>query len=77
MGERLTLDTMLARDLLEQRPQREATEAILELARRGRCELAVTARIREDVPADPLASRIDELQLLAIEQTGSITRLGY
>jgi hypothetical protein len=77
MGQRLTLDTMLARDLLEQRPQREATEAILELAHRGHCELAVTARIREDVPADPLASRIDELQLLAIEETGSITRLGY
>ena len=74
---RLTLDTMLARDLLEQRSQRESTEAILDLAREGHCEIAVTARIREDVPDDPLASRVDELESLGIEVVGSITRLGY
>jgi hypothetical protein len=75
--QRLTLDTMLLQDYWKQRPRRAVTEPLLELARAGGVDLAVTARIREDVPNEPLATEVNRLSQLKVEETGSITRLGY
>jgi hypothetical protein len=75
--EKLTLDTMLLQDYWKQRPRKDAIQKLIELAREGRVKLAVTARIREDVPNEPLAREIDKLSELDIRETGSVTRLGY
>jgi hypothetical protein len=74
---RLTLDTNVLVDHWRERARRQAAEELLELARRGEVELAVTARIREDVPDDPLASEIDKLEEIGVAETGSVTRLGH
>jgi len=72
---RLTLDTSLLLEYLKAQARKDVTEALLDLARDGKVELAVTARVREDVPGEPLASEIDKLE--EITQTGSVTRLDY
>jgi hypothetical protein len=76
-AEELTLDTSLMLEYWKEQSGREATEALLELAREGRVKLAVTARIREDVPSDPLSAEIDKLDELSVEEAGSVTRLDY
>ena len=58
--EKLTLDTMLLQDYRKQRPRKDAIERLVKLAGEGRVDLAVTARIREDVPNEPLASEITD-----------------
>jgi hypothetical protein len=67
---------MLLQDYGKQRPRKDAIERLLELAREGRVDLAVTARIREDIPDEPLASEIKKLAELNVAETGSVTRLG-
>ena len=52
-------------------------ERLLLLAKEDKVDLAVTARIREDVPLSPLAQKLNELPELGINETGSVTRLGY
>jgi hypothetical protein len=74
---RLTLDTNLLQDYWRQRPRRASIEALLDLAQKGEVELAVTARIREHVPEEPLASEIDKLEELNVEETGSVTRADF
>jgi len=74
---RLTLDTSLLLEYWKRQERKDATEALLDLAHHGDVELAVTARIREDVPRDPLASEIDKLPEIGIQETGSVTRLDY
>ena len=75
--DKLTLDTMLLQDYWKQRPRKAAIERLVELAEKDRVDLAVTARIREDIPDEPLAKEIDNLSTLKIRETGSITRVGY
>jgi hypothetical protein len=75
--EMVTLDTNLLQDYWKQRRRKDAIERLLKLAREGQVDLAVTARIREDVPDEPLASEIDNLSELNVRETGSVTRLGY
>jgi hypothetical protein len=74
---RLTLDTSLLLEFWKEQSRRDATEALLDLARRGEVELAVTARIREDVPNQPLASEIDNLDELNVAETASVTRADH
>ena len=52
-------------------------KSLLDLATSGKVDLAVTARIHEDVPIEPLASRLNELPLLGISETGSVARVGH
>jgi hypothetical protein len=59
--ERLTLDTSLLLEYWKEQQRRDVTETLLKLARTGEVELAVTARIRDDVPHDPLAAEIAKL----------------
>ena len=75
--ERLTLDTSLFLEYRKEQQRRVVTETLLELARTGEVQRAVTARVREDVPCDPLAKEIDKLSLIGIQETGSVTRLDY
>lgn len=74
----MTLDANLLHEYWKERPKRDHVERLLELAKAGAVELAVTARIREDIPADPLATELQErLADLGIEEVGSVTRLNY
>jgi len=73
---RLTLDTNLLLEYWKSQIKRKAAERLLLLAKQGKVDLAVTARIREDVPLPPLAQKLNELSELGINETGSVTRLG-
>jgi len=74
---RLTLDTNLLFEYWKQGTKSEIIEKLLLLARQGRIDLAVTARIHEDIPNPPLAEKFDGLPELGITQTGSVARLDY
>lgn len=74
---RVTLDTNLLIDYWKQRPRRSATERLIELATQERVDLAVTRYIRDDVPREPLAARINELHLLKIGETGGLFTIGF
>ena len=72
----LTLDTNILIEFWSRQQKLNVVEALLQLAKQGKVDLAVTARIQDDIPRPPLADRINELPLLNIVQTGSVTRLG-
>ena len=74
---KLTLDTNLLQELWKDRAKADSVLELISLAEQGKVDLAVTARIREDIPNEPLKSKLDELTLLNISETGSVTRLGY
>ena len=71
---RLTLDTNLLLEYWKNQAKRKAMERLLLLAKEGKVDLAVTARIREDIPQLPLAQKLNELQELSIDETSSVTR---
>ena len=73
---KLTLDTNLIHEYLKQRRRVDVVRKLLCLANQGIVELAVTAPIHEDVPCDPLASRLNELPDLGITFTGTVARVG-
>lgn len=75
--ERLTLDTNVLLEYWKDQKNRAVTQQLLDLARDGQVGLMVTARIREDVPHDPLAREISRLPELGIAEGPSVTRLGY
>ncbi len=77
MGDSLTLDTSVLLEYWKQQAKITVVAEILRLAAAGDVSLAVTARVREDVPQPPLADKIDQLPELNITETGSLTRLGY
>ena len=54
----------------------EIVEEIISRAKEGEFEIAVTSRVREDIPNPPLSERIDELPELSIKETSSVTRIG-
>jgi len=58
---RLTLDTNLLLEYWKNQAKRKVVEKLSLLAKEGKADLAVTARIREDVPLSPFAQKIDEL----------------
>ncbi len=73
----LTLDMNLLHEYWKQRDKFESVEKILNLAKDGKVELAVTARIHEDIPDPPLSEKLRELPELSIRITGSVARIGY
>jgi hypothetical protein len=77
MADKLTLDTDLVREWFDQDSRVEAVKELLDLGDRGEVDLAVTARIHEDIWFPPLSERLSELGELGIAETGSVTRLGY
>lgn len=76
-GYQLTLDTNLIQEYLKSQDRTHLVQCLVDLARDGRVELAVTARIRDDIPRDPLFSRLAELPDLGIAEKGAVFRLGH
>lgn len=68
--DKLTLDTNVIREWWDQRLNHRIVEKLLELADGGLVDLAVTATIHADIPADPLAQKIAELPQVGIDKTG-------
>lgn len=72
---RLTLDTSVILEYFKKQDKCEYVEQLLDLAEQHKIDLAVTARIHEDIPRDPLAKRLNELPELNIKETGTVFRL--
>ena len=72
-----TLDTNLLLEHWKSQDRMEVVGELVTLAREGRLDLAVTARVHEDVPDPPLSDRINDLPDLNIERIGTVTRLGF
>lgn len=72
---KLTIDTNLLLEYWKQQDKREHVERLLGLAKLGKVDLAVTARIHEDIPDNPLAEKLKELPALNINETGTVMRL--
>jgi hypothetical protein len=73
----LTLDTNLLHEYWKRRDKVQVIEQLLGLAQQGEVDLAVTARVHEDISRPPLAQKINSLPELNIHERGSVTRLGY
>ncbi len=75
--QKVTIDANLLHEYWKQRKRRGFVEKLVRLARDGKIELAVTARIHEDIPHSPLADKLNELSQLSIMETGTVARIGY
>lgn len=71
-----TLDTNVLVEFWSNQAKVSIVVKLLDLANRGRLDLAITTRIREDIPRKPLADRINELAMLSVEEVGSVSRVG-
>lgn len=74
---KVTLDTNLLFEYWRDRPKRASVERLVALAARNDIDLAITARVREDIPNEPLASKLNALDEIGVRETGSVTRLDY
>lgn len=74
---KVTLDTNVLQELWKDRPKRAVVERLLALAVAKGIDVAVTARVREDIPDEPLASKIRTLSDIGVEESGSDTRLPH
>ncbi len=70
----VTLDTNVVKDWWKNRPGVEHVKKLLELGEKFEIDLAVTRRIRDDVPRPSLADKIDDLPNLLIHEIGAIIR---
>jgi hypothetical protein len=77
MTTELSLDTNLIMEYWQNRANVEVIEELLRLSDEGQIDLAVTSRIREDIPRSPLSDRMNQLHEIGIQETGSVTRLGH
>ena len=71
---KLTLDSTCIHDYFHR--DKANIQVLIDDARAGRCELAVTSRIRHDIPAEPLASELQRLPGLNINKIGTVARWG-
>lgn len=69
-----TLDTSVLMEFWCNQDKAEITKSLLNLAKDGQIDLAITSRIKADVPNMPLANRINELPTLNVRQIGSVFR---
>ena len=74
---KLTLDTNLSMEYWQNGPKRNVLDRLLKYADAELVDLAVTNRIRADVPRSPLAEQIDALPALGVSETGSVFRLDH
>jgi hypothetical protein len=74
-GTQITLDTNLLLEYWKDQKDRAVVEVLIALSRSGQVDLAVTARVREDVPRPPLSDRINQLPELNVHEAASVTRL--
>ena len=73
----VTFDTNVVREWWENRAKVEHVNKLLELGKNFAIDLAVTGRIRDDIPFSPLAEKINELPNLNIHDIGSVIRFGH
>lgn len=73
---RLTLDTNLLLEYWKEQDRSPTIEELLLLATSGEVDLAVTARIREDIPRPPLTIRLNDLGTLNVSEVPSVIRIG-
>ena len=71
----VTLDTNVVREWWDNRSKTEHVEELLELGEKFEIDLAVTRRIHDDVPNQPLAAKINDLPNLLIHEIGAVMRL--
>ncbi len=71
----VTLDTNVVREWWENRSKVERVETLIELGKKFEIDLAVTGRIHDDVPKQPLAAKINDLPNLLIDEIGAIIRI--
>jgi hypothetical protein len=74
---RVTLDTSVLQEYWKDQAKRAVVERLLALAAMKDIDLAITARVREDIPDRPLASEIDALPEIGVHETGSVARFDY
>ena len=70
----VTLDTNVLVEHWCNQHKAAVTKSVLDLAKHGKIELAITSRINADIPRLPLADRINELPVLNVQQIGSAFR---
>ncbi len=71
----VTLDTNVIKTWWENRSKVEHVETLIELGKKFEIDLAVTGRIHDDVPNQPLAAKINDLPNLLIDEIGAIIRI--
>ena len=69
-----TLDTSVLMEFWCNLDKAEITKSLLNLAKDVQIDLAITSRIKADVPNMPLANRINELPTLNVRQISSVFR---
>ena len=73
----VTLDTNVLMEYWRNQKNVLITKSLLNLARQGKIDLAITSRISADIPDLPLATRINDLPQLSVQQIGSVFRLDH
>ena len=71
-----TLDTNVLVEFWKNQAKVLIVVKLLDLAQDGLLNLAISSRVREDIPHPPLANRIEELPVLNVSEEGSVSRLG-
>lgn len=71
----VTLDTNVVKTWWENRSKVEYVKTLIELGEKFEIDLAVTGRIHDDVPDQPLAAKINDLPNLLIDEIGAIIRI--
>ncbi len=71
----VTLDTNVVREWWDNRSKVEHVKKLIELGEKFEIDLAVTGRIHDDVPDQPLAAKINDLPNLLIDEIGAIIRI--
>ena len=74
-GVRVTLDTSVLLEYWKDQKKRAVVERLLAFAEERDIDLAITARVEEDIPDEPLASKVNALAEIGVRETGSVTRL--
>jgi predicted nucleic acid-binding protein len=76
MIQKVTLDTNVIMEYWNNGEKSDSIMELLRLSSEGEISLAITSRIKNDIPKPPLFDKINNLPKLGIEQTGSVARLG-
>ena len=72
----VTFDTSVIIEYWKNQAKIEHVEKLLELAQKWEIDLAVTRRIHDDIPRQPLANNINDLPNLNIHEIGAVIRVG-
>lgn len=73
---RVTLDTNVLFEFWTKREKRDVAEQLLNLSDEDRIDLAVTTRIKQDIPYPRLSERVKELPTMDVRTVGSVFRVG-